>query len=222
MKKLYDNIAQFGDNRNLIKGSTPYIQYVKLAEEFGELASAIARKDRKKLVDSIGDCLVVSTIMLKQLNYLNNIADVISWEPYDKSSTDVYKVFATAANQLGNIGYRLYRGKPDSVHIDILGFIDALYDLAYFNDLTAEECLVEAYAQIKDRKGVMLGGVFIKEEDVPATLKATREEYDCVNKQILDNLESTGDIKLSELETKNLQSKALELANIISILEHSA
>ena len=33
-------------------------------------------------------------------------------------------------------------------------------------DLTVEECLRAAYEEIKDRKGKMVNGVFVKQEDI--------------------------------------------------------
>ena len=91
-------IELWADERNLIKGATPPAQMLKMTEEVGELAHAIARGDKVLAADAIGDCIVVLTILAAQLQ------------------------------------------------------------------LDINECVKGAYEEIKDRKGRMVNGVFIKEE----------------------------------------------------------
>ncbi|MDW0599295.1 MazG-like family protein [Mannheimia haemolytica] len=43
MQQLIKNIEQWAEDRNLINGSTPQKQMLKLMEEFGELCGGIAR-----------------------------------------------------------------------------------------------------------------------------------------------------------------------------------
>lgn len=91
----------WADARNLIQGSTPQAQMLKLMEEMGELAGAIAKqKDVSEVADAIGDMLVVLTIVARQ------------------------------------------------------------------NHLGLTQCFALAYDQIKDRKGMMVDGVFIKASDL--------------------------------------------------------
>jgi NTP pyrophosphatase (non-canonical NTP hydrolase) len=94
----FRKIEQWAEDRNLIRGATPHAQMLKLTEEVGELAAGIARGQMPKIEDSIGDCVVVLTILAKQ--YCLNI----------------------------------------------------------------EDCIAYAYDEIKDRKGKLVDGVFIKEE----------------------------------------------------------
>jgi len=90
-------IRQWAQDRNLIEGSTVQSQFVKLIEEIGELAEAIAKGKDEQFMDSIGDAFVVLTILAAQ------------------------------------------------------------------KDLEIEECVVHAWQEIKDRKGKMIDGIFIKE-----------------------------------------------------------
>ena len=62
-KELIGKIEQWAEDRNLISGSTPQKQFIKLMEEFGELCAGIARNDKEKIKDSIGDCFVVTVII---------------------------------------------------------------------------------------------------------------------------------------------------------------
>lgn len=92
-------IREWAEARNLIEGSTPEKQFVKLVEEIGELGAGLARGNRAAMMDGIGDAVVVLTILAAQIG------------------------------------------------MDI------------------EDCIAAAYHEIKDRKGRMVDGVFIKEGD---------------------------------------------------------
>ena len=94
---MFDNIRRWAIARNLIEGSTPYRQLVKLREEVEELAVSIDRDDGREYIDAIGDCIVVLTIMAAQ------------------------------------------RG------------------------INVEDCIAAAWEEIKDRKGRMVDGIFVKE-----------------------------------------------------------
>lgn len=98
----FNNIRGWAHARNLVNGSNPSQQFVKLSEEIGELAAGIARKKHDVVVDSIGDAVVVLTILAAQHN------------------------------------------------------------------VPIEECIAAAWEEIKDRKGRMVDGVFIKESDLAA------------------------------------------------------
>ncbi|HDL4381901.1 TPA: MazG-like family protein, partial [Mannheimia haemolytica] len=55
MQQLIKNIEQWAEDRNLINGSTPQKQMLKLMEEFGELCGGIARNNPEMIKDAIGD-----------------------------------------------------------------------------------------------------------------------------------------------------------------------
>ncbi len=97
MSEVFDNIRQWASDRNLIEGSTPAKQYGKLLEEVGELGTSLINGSEAEIVDALGDCVVVLTIISSQ------------------------------------IGYNL------------------------------EACIEGAYQEIKDRKGKMINGVFVKD-----------------------------------------------------------
>lgn len=101
--KTYDDfksIRGWAHARNLIQGSTTDKQFLKLIEEVGELAAGLARKDSVKVMDGIGDAVVVLTILAEQMGF------------------------------------------------------------------TIEACIEMAWDEIKDRKGRMIDGVFVKEADL--------------------------------------------------------
>lgn len=97
MTATFDNIRRWAAARNLIQGSSPDRQMVKLQEEMEELAAAIDANDTTEFIDAIGDCVVVLTIMAAQ------------------------------------------------------------------KGLNVEDCILAAWMEIKDRKGRMENGIFVKE-----------------------------------------------------------
>ncbi len=95
---FFHNVRAWASERGLTKNGNQSRQMLKLFEEGGELASAIARNNKREAVDAIGDMVVVLTILAEQI------------------------------------------GVP------------------------VEECMDAAWNEIKNRKGVTVDGVFIKED----------------------------------------------------------
>lgn len=65
---MFEQIRSWANDRNIIKGATPQAQMLKLSEEVGELAGSIARGKLDGVIDGIGDCVVVLTILAAQHN----------------------------------------------------------------------------------------------------------------------------------------------------------
>ncbi|MFB5068301.1 MAG: MazG-like family protein [Aerococcus sanguinicola] len=105
MNELIKKIEDWAKERGLDKAE-PNAQFLKVSEEFGELAQGMAKHKPLQITDSQGDLIVTLVILNMQQRY-NGIID---------------------------------------------------------HDLT--ECLQFAYDEIKDRKGKMVDGVFVKEEDL--------------------------------------------------------
>lgn len=99
MHETVRKVEQWAADRNLICGSTAEKQLDKLREEVEEIQEALDENDHEALIDAIGDCTVVLTILAKQTGY------------------------------------------------------------------TLEYCYHQAYEEIKNRKGKMHNGIFVKEQD---------------------------------------------------------
>ena len=82
---IFEKIEQWAQDRNLIDGATPQAQMLKLMEEMGELANGICRDNQELVEDSIGDCVVVLTILAAQRGL--NISDCIALA-YDEIRID--------------------------------------------------------------------------------------------------------------------------------------
>ena len=156
-KELIEKVEQWSKDRNL-HTADPDKQRLKLWEEFGELNASMARNDREGAIDAIGDMLVVMLIYKQQLGYGSN-------ELFYSGKDDID--FLGRLEDIDLIDF-IGRGIYDSrSYIEGLGMVvDNLTVLAYRLSTNLEECLAAAYDVIKDRKGKMINGVFVKESDL--------------------------------------------------------
>ena len=157
MEELIKQVEQWSKDRNL-HTADPNKQRLKLWEEFGELNASIARDDREGAIDAIGDMLVVMIIYKQQLGYDSNNV----FYPR-KDNVDLFSRLDDTS-LIDCMG----RGISDSQScIEGLRMVtENLTVLAYRLNTNLEECLAAAYDVIKDRKGKMINGVFVKESDL--------------------------------------------------------
>lgn len=159
MKELINNIEQWATDRNIIDGSKPIDQAMKLFSEFGELADHVGNNEIDKLRDDIGDVFVVLTIMAKQTNTLFTTENM-------KPSEELKPVKEHVGILNMSLGAFVAGCHSNTV---IYGWLkDAICELKSIASIigtTLEECVEEAYNDIKDRKGVLYEGVFIKESN---------------------------------------------------------
>jgi NTP pyrophosphatase (non-canonical NTP hydrolase) len=93
------------------------------------------------------------------------ISNITEWH-YDRNlidgSTDKDQ-FLKLVQEAGELSDNICKGK--NIVDDIGDIMVVLINLAERNGLTVQECLAHAYNDIKDRKGKMVDGVFVKEAD---------------------------------------------------------
>lgn len=157
MEELINKIVLWSKDRNLHTAESNK-QRLKLWEEFGELNAAIARDDREGAIDAIGDMLVVMIIYKQQLGYSSN--DV--FEPKQENLDFLGRLEDSAL--LDYVGYGIVQTRSYIQSIEQV--VDNLTMLAYRLSTNLQECLAAAYDVIKDRKGKMINGVFVKQEDL--------------------------------------------------------
>ena len=159
MEELIKKIENWAEERNLIKGSTPQKQFIKLMEEFGELCSGVAKNKPDLIKDSIGDCFVVTVILKCQ--FKTNL--FIRPDSFYKN-LDVSLILARVARYAVLIpGNDL--SEQEKLEI-ICGIIRNLINISILLDVDFESCVQAAWDEIKDRKGRMIDGVFVKEGDL--------------------------------------------------------
>ena len=155
LDQLTRKVRIWAEERNILLGCTPLDQSMKLFSEFGELADNVGKgRDTK---DDIGDVLVVTIIISTQVNF-----DIIP----EYSSITITGLGDFTDKELVvslNMALCSFVMQPDNE--SILQILSLLSMLAAIKGSTLAECLGVAYDDIKDRKGRMENGVFIKESD---------------------------------------------------------
>lgn len=85
----------------------------------------------------------------------------------DKTNSD--KQLIKLVEEVGELSEAHNKGYLDK-QIDSIGDIFVVLTIyALQNDLYLDDCVKEAYDTIKDRHGKMIGGVFVKDEDLEET-----------------------------------------------------
>ena len=159
MNELIKKIEQWANDRNIIKGSKPIDQAMKLFSEFGELADNVGKG--RDCYDDIGDVFVVLTVIAKQTG--RSVGDYVDGEvmlrhPHNKENVSELAYFLAPFVSYLTIPPQ-FNGQA------LVECIRLLRTIASNIGSTLEECVQIAYDDIKDRAGVMHNGVFVKSTD---------------------------------------------------------
>ena len=164
LKELIKNIENWAEDRNLIKGSTPKRQFIKLLEEFGELCNGISKEKLDVIKDSIGDCFVVLTIISAQRNRNEINIGAMAVEHHPKTTLTADDCVIELLHDLTRISCELDRYTSLEM---LFGYIVLdLVEVCDCFELDLTDCVQSAWDEIKDRKGRMIDGVFVKEGDL--------------------------------------------------------
>lgn len=178
INELNAHIIEWAKERELDTRGTVEAQAIKTVEELSELIKAICKDKKEDIIDSIGDVYVTLVIgnMLDENYDLREIQEYIDVLFDDK-----------AIKKCKNIN-KNYKLSKSAVFIQVIldynytymtmqEIICLLTKIAYSYDLDFVECVESAYNTIKNRHGVMIDGVYVKDEDLASTAaqKATRE-----------------------------------------------
>jgi hypothetical protein len=146
------NVIRWATDRNLISGSTLAAQFLKLVEEVGEIAGAKARGNRDGMIDGVGDSMVVAVIM----------AMICGDEEVDPIRYFDECYFRNVMYAISDVNDVLGMDRK-SVLFRLREMIGALEAFARNEDIDPAVCRSVAWIAIKDRKGKMVDGVFVKE-----------------------------------------------------------
>lgn len=159
-KTLEEKVEQWFVDRNLHEAN-PVKQFEKLMEEAGELFEGIAKGRNELIYDALGDIQVVLIGLEQQTR---NGADIQA-TPEEMELLLMVTSLGTLANKLHkHIFYS--ETKTPLIKPDLIMLHSNIHSIAIHNCTTADTCLQIAYDEIKDRKGKMIDGVFVKEEDL--------------------------------------------------------
>lgn len=150
LKELFGRVVLWAGDRNLIEGSTPANQFLKLVEERQEVENSTTDLE---LLKEVGDYHVVSIIILKQLGF--SVSEMLSYRAVYSSDKWV--------DLSGNIATDIAKGwcAKNSLVAGlncINDFIPEGYDVY--------DAVLAAFEKIEHRKGRMVQGVYIKEDDL--------------------------------------------------------
>ena len=163
MKELILKIEQWAEDRNIIKGAKPLDQAMKLFAEHGEMSDHVGNNELDKVFDDVGDVFVVLTIIAKQCNLsIYNHLDT----KLKPSGLKVDVAFLTS--ELATIATEVCEWDNESTYFPEYALKHAvarLRSIAEQVGLTLEYCVERAYIDIKERKGILYEGVFIKESN---------------------------------------------------------
>lgn len=158
MNELIAKIEQWANDRNIIKGSKPIDQAMKLFSEFGELADNVGKG--RDCRDDIGDVFVVLTIMAKQTGM--DILDSVNKKSLPLNE-DIKTLVGRLSEQLTTLTLICQESRLPIFALN--NSISYLKLICLVKRYTLQECVQIAYDDIKNRKGLMHGGLFIKESD---------------------------------------------------------
>lgn len=159
-KVLEEKVQQWFIDRNLHEAN-PIKQFLKLMEESGELFEGIAKDKPELIYDALGDIQVVMIGFEQQIKNGSQI-----------SANQQELELLLMVSSLGNIAQKLYshvchnETQTPLIKSDLMFLDSVISTISLYNETTSEKCLDEAYEVIKDRKGKMIDGVFVKEEDL--------------------------------------------------------
>lgn len=161
-KDLQTKVEQWAEERGIFQKGSPSKQLVKTHEEINELLKAIENNDNKERIDAIGDVMVTIIIYSKIKG--------ISLERYHErefSDSKIELINDLIAELLDKWTALYFSEKtsekvsPKNLYVyDIILYLNAI---ANFYDVKLLDCLESAYSEIKDRKGIMKNGEFIKQ-----------------------------------------------------------
>lgn len=101
-------------------------------------------------------------------NNLNELTTKIEQWAVDKGleKAQPEKQMLKLTEEVGELAQGLAKGNLDQV-IDSIGDVYVVLTILSMQmDLDIKDCIAAAYAEISDRKGKMINGVFIKQEDL--------------------------------------------------------
>src|SRR6056297_151827 len=159
-------VIAWADERRILDGSTCWNQFGKLIEEAGELGVALAEDDRDEIKDGIGYCSVVLAIIACQRGLdlatcWAFFADSGDWKFLEETLPGI--AYEKLIVSLGQLADGITKDKQASVLLAIGQALFCLMVIAGSNSLLVYDCREAAWEEIKDRKGVMISGVFVKE-----------------------------------------------------------
>lgn len=99
---------------------------------------------------------------------MNRFPDIRVWahERNIINGATMQAQFVKLIEEIGELAEGIAKGRPEAIKDGIGDAVVVLTTLAAQHGVTIEDCIEIAWNEIKDRKGRMVGGVYLKESDL--------------------------------------------------------
>lgn len=179
MDELIEKVERWAEVRKL-DTADPKAQTLKTIEEFTEMIIAHEHNDEAEVVDGVGDTYVTVIILAKQLGLdLNKVLES-GERHYNKAKSASYIDFLASSEMaveiIGELSSSISRADKAGMFAALTATLLSATVIAEKVGATPMTCLFAAYNEIKDRKGMMIDGTFVKYDDLSSE-----------NKELLDN-----------------------------------
>lgn len=159
----------------LLLDKPPVNQFLKFYEEFGELCKNYLKlktlekgspeynKVRMKVIDGLGDSLVVVTVMMTQLYKSADLVGKADITDYYSNTPD-YKIVHLANSMfIMFCGRVIHFDEPHLTKNSFTSFVSLLNGMASKVDTNIVDALASVYFIISQRTGKIVDGVFVKD-----------------------------------------------------------
>ena len=181
MDELIKKVERWAEVRKL-DTADPKAQALKVIEEFTEMIIAREQNDTTEVIDGIGDSYVTVINLDKQLGL--DVREIIGYKSETLKDLEGRGLAYEEVREL-SIGGKVFvvrlisglssaisKGNKEGIIDELMYILFAAELLADEYSTTPEHCLQEVYNEIKDRKGMMIDGTFVKYEDLSDENKA--------------------------------------------------
>lgn len=167
INELNTHIIEWAKERELDTKGTVEAQAIKTVEELSELIKAICKDKKEDIIDGIGDVyvtLVIGNMLDKftNIDFLEEEMNLLFDGKAKKACRKLGKV--DKLDKMAELIQLVLRCKYESYVIK--GVTYQLIEVAYLYKLDFTECVESAYNTIKDRKGKLVDGMYVKDEDL--------------------------------------------------------
>jgi len=168
IQELVPLIQEWAKERGIYERLTPFDELLKTHEEVGELIKACYDNDRPAVQDAIGDVMVtlINYCYFRNENVEAIIKKALS-EPFRADTPHTLSaIYANKSiiNLFFDEALNKYSTVKPSPFLSGFNILKHLNSIAHSANTTLEECLNIAYNEIKNRKGKIINGKFIKDE----------------------------------------------------------
>lgn len=167
VNELNAHIIEWAKERELDTKGTVEAQAIKTVEELSELIKAICKDKKEDIIDSIGDVYV--TLVIGNMLHKYIMVDILHGEMnllFDNKAKKACKKLGKTKqlDDLAELMRLVLKYKYESYILRVLTY--QLIEVAYLYKLDFVECVESAYNTIKDRKGKLVNGTYVKDEDL--------------------------------------------------------